>query len=292
MKKVIRLEEFIDDMYSLNSRIGSHTSKTDTQSSYKLLIQTQAEYSNLVDDFFQFKYFLGELIYVKVNTGQQFIIPDQDWFFEIISKLVSNQMNSTKLDYDQTVNVSSLAYSKLEESTFLDEFKIADYQQIEFISQIIVSLDLLMEIETEKQNSFVIPNHFQNIHPSQIDLKEIWTDKLDGCFQVSSFYEFPFRLASSVLVRVFRMFIKLFKVDYLTEEYFLFQEGCFNCLIRYWNGRLEVSVRSVDISAILSDEQLEGELDEFKKSILCLFNEYKIVVECCLFKNSIPFKVN
>ena len=84
-------------------------------------------------------------------------------------------------------------------------------------------------------------------------------------------HEFPFRLPSSVLTRVFSKFLKLFEIDYLTREYLLFQEGCFNCLIRYKeSGRLEVSVRLV----------------------LCLFNEYKIVAECCFFENSIPFRVS
>ncbi len=107
-------------------------------------------------------------------------------------------------------------------------------------------------------------------------------------------HEFPFRLPSSVLTQVFSRFLKLFEVDYLTREYLLFQEGCFNCLIRYEEtGGLEVSVRAVDFGAVLEEEgQLDGELAEFKKSILCLFNEYKIVIECCLFENSIPFRVS
>ena len=50
MKKVIKLEDFIDDMY-LRSHIPSGKS-------YKLIIQTDSKFSNLVDDFFQFKYYL------------------------------------------------------------------------------------------------------------------------------------------------------------------------------------------------------------------------------------------
>ena len=73
--------------------------------------------------------------------------------------------------------MSRLTYASLQavslvESGFLDEFKIADHQQVEFISQIVVSLKFFMEIETEKQRSLVVPDHFQLL-PSEIQLKEI-----------------------------------------------------------------------------------------------------------------------
>ena len=59
MKKVIKIEDFIDDMYNHNSKIGSVDIKTnEVHHSYKLIIQTQAKYANLVADFFEFKYFL------------------------------------------------------------------------------------------------------------------------------------------------------------------------------------------------------------------------------------------
>ena len=50
MKKVIKLEDFIDDMY-LRSHIPDGKS-------YKLIIQTDSKFSNLIDEFFQFKYYL------------------------------------------------------------------------------------------------------------------------------------------------------------------------------------------------------------------------------------------
>lgn len=59
MKKVIRIEDFIDDMYSQNARIGQVDKDTkEMHKSYKLIIQTQPNFSNLIEDFFQFKYFL------------------------------------------------------------------------------------------------------------------------------------------------------------------------------------------------------------------------------------------
>ena len=50
-------------------------------------------------------------------------------------------------------------------------------------------------------------------------------------------------------------------------------------------------MRTVDFTKILSDDILLKDLKEFKKSILCLFNEYKLVLECVLFDHSIPYSV-
>lgn len=202
-------------------------------------------------------------------------------------------MQSTKLFYDRSLNMSILAYSDFVEPNFMDEFKIADHQQVEFILQIIVHLNFLMEIDTEKMKALVVPNYFQ-YNKSEIDLAVIWPTNLEGCFQASSFYEFPFDLPNSILTRIYSKFVHLFEIDYLTSDYLLFQEGCFNILIRYSREtqQLELSVRTVDFTKILCDDCELKELKEFKKSILCLFNEYKIVVECSLFENSIPFNVS
>lgn len=45
-QKCIKLEEFIDDVYANDAQ------------QFKTMIQTRARYSNLVDDFLQFIYFL------------------------------------------------------------------------------------------------------------------------------------------------------------------------------------------------------------------------------------------
>ena len=48
-QKCVKLEDFIDDVYSNDAQ------------QFKTLIQTKTKYSNLVDDFFQFNYFLVSL---------------------------------------------------------------------------------------------------------------------------------------------------------------------------------------------------------------------------------------
>jgi hypothetical protein len=53
--------------------------------------------------------------------------------------------------------------------------------------------------------------------------------------------------------------------------------------------RIELSIRSADISEILDDENAKN-VKNSKKSFLFLFNEYKLVLESILFQNSIPFK--
>lgn len=61
----------------------------------------------------------------------------------------------------------------------------------------------------------------------------------------------------------------------------------------YVKERLELSVRSANLTDLFHHEfSFKDDLFEFKNSILCLINEYKIVVDGVLFENSIPFYVN
>lgn len=106
---------------------------------------------------------------MKMPTGQQFIIVDQEWFFQIIRKILQNDMKSTKLHYDRSLNLSRIDYSAFESPDFMNEFKIADYQQIEFITQMISSLSFLMDVDIKNLCTFVLPNQFTN-HTTDIEL--------------------------------------------------------------------------------------------------------------------------
>ena len=169
---------------------------------------------------------------MKMETGQKFIIFDQEWFFQLIRKILQNDMKSTKLHYDRSLNLSRIDYSVFESPAFMDEFKIADYQQVEFLTQMIPKLSFLMDVDIKDLCTFVLPSQFTT-HITDIELDKIWVKNLEDCFQVSSFYTFFFELPNMVLVRIFNKFLKLFEVDYVTNEYLLFQEGCFNILIRH-----------------------------------------------------------
>ena len=56
--------------------------------------------------------------------------------------------------------------------------------------------------------------------------------------------------------------------------------------------QLELNVRCVDLNEIILVEKLKTAVNDSKKGILVLFNEYKIVLEAALLENSIPFYVN
>lgn len=306
MKRVVRIEEFIDDMYSRSSKIGTLDARTrEVHSSYKLIMQTQERFSNLCEDFFRFKYYLGECVFITVPANNQtFVIFDQEWFFQIVRKVLGGGLKSTRLEYDKLLNMSSLSFEATASAAFMDELKIADYQQVEYLLQIVVGLDLLMETGKQslrkqtaagevQRHCLVVPNLFQ-AHASQIDLATVWSKNLSGSYQVSLFYEFPFPLPTSIVVRLLGPFLALFEVDYLTEDFLLFQEGSFNILLDYkrTKNELELSVRTVDFAKILDNSGLVKDLTHFKKSILCLFNEYMIVLECRLFDAGIPFVVS
>jgi hypothetical protein len=141
-KKVIRLEDFTDDTYSQSFSLFNQQHLIQEP---KLLIQTQPHFSRLVEDFLQFKYFLGECFCVTLPTNQTFVVFDQEWFFRIVRKIVGNSMEAAKLEYDHLVNVWSLRMESLEASEFMDEMHIANYQQVEFIYQILIDMDFVMK---------------------------------------------------------------------------------------------------------------------------------------------------
>ena len=57
--------------------------------------------------------------------------------------------------------MSSIKNETFKTPAFMDEFQIANVKQVEFILQIIISLNFLMKIETESENLVVIPNYFK-----------------------------------------------------------------------------------------------------------------------------------
>ena len=55
---------------------------------------------------------------------------------------------------------------------------------------------------------------------------------------------------------------------------------------------MQLSVRAANLTDLFKHEfSFKDDLFEFKNSILCLFNEYRIVLECVLYENQIPFNV-
>lgn len=168
-----------------------------------------------------------------MNSGQQFIIFDLKWFFNIIINILNpNETIKTQLDFNPSTNLTYLKNEYFKNPDFMDTFTIADAQQVEFIFDIIKSFNLIIKIENEKENFVVLPNYFTKEKPI-FDLNLLWPKELTGCFQTTSVYEFYFDLPNAILTQIMSCFFKLSNVDYITSDCLLCNEGCFNILIQY-----------------------------------------------------------
>ena len=92
---------------------------------------------------------------------QQLIVYDQEWLFKIIERILSNKTKSASSTYNQQTNMSSIKCETFKTPAFMDEYQIANVKQVEFILQIIISLNFLLKIETESDNLLIIPNYFK-----------------------------------------------------------------------------------------------------------------------------------
>ncbi len=124
-------------------------------------------------EFIFYNIFKGECIYIKEpNSDQKFIILDQDWFFDAVSKL-SNLMTSGDKTNDvlEQSLLSNLTYLKneyIKSSKFMDELNLADMQQVEYFFDLLNYFNLTMRIQTEKENLCVFSN-FISKNPVSIE---------------------------------------------------------------------------------------------------------------------------
>ena len=178
-RRILRLEDFIDDVYQLDEK--SPIAKC----SFKLLIQTDPLYSNLIEDFLQYKRLLGEIIYTKLhNSDQWVIITDIAWFFIVTNKILAeldrgilelrtrgskpqkeatiatNERRIIEVEYDENKNIFFAKLNKLlKNSEFLDDFVIQNQLQAEMIMNLLRQFDILILVENQVDNLLILP-HF------------------------------------------------------------------------------------------------------------------------------------
>ena len=182
-RRIIRLEDFIDDVYQLDEK--SPIAKC----SFKLLIQTDPLYCNLIEDFLQYKRLLGEIIYTKLyNSDQWVIIVDIAWFFIVTNKIIAeldqgilelrtkgpkpatksesnitNERRIIEVEYDENKNIYFAKLAKLLRKTeFLDDFVIHNQPQAEMIMSLLRQFDMLIRVENQVDNLLILPNYLSS----------------------------------------------------------------------------------------------------------------------------------
>ncbi len=103
----------------------------------------------------------GECIYVRISTGQFLFISDQKWFFSVLEKifkLAVDEVENSREDFSSD-SVSFIKYEYLKSKDFMDECKIADMQQVEYLIEILTSMNILVRSENEKTRSILVQKY-------------------------------------------------------------------------------------------------------------------------------------
>ena len=112
---------------------------------------------------------------------------------------------------------------------------------------------------------------------------------MEDCLEINSKYDFFYKAPRSLINELISAFMQLPFISFLSETCIIGNEGCFNFRLQFSKDlqRLELSLRTL-VKFELSDKSLK----KLKKCLLCLFNEYKVIVEATLLERSIPYKVS
>ena len=124
-------------------------------------------------------YCKGECIYVRISTGQYLFIADIKWFVEIVNKIFQAASLPDALDKSSPSNstVSFVLYDYLRSSTFMDECRIADRQQVDFLLEVLVALNVIIQLEGERNKLIVVENS-QNIPKAHSTATNSFMDQL------------------------------------------------------------------------------------------------------------------
>lgn len=78
----------------------------------------------------------------------------------------------------------------------------------------------------------------------------------------------------------------------ISATHIICQEGCVITSIQLFDEtKLRISSRIIDLSDINIKQNFENVLKKLAKTFICLFNEYRIVLENVLHENMIAFSV-
>ncbi len=103
----------------------------------------------------------GECFYVKISTGQFLFISDQKWFFSLLAKIFKLTESGVENSLEEFPSqfVSFIKYDYLKSAEFMNECKIADIQQVDYLIEILTSMNVLVRSENEKTRFVVVEKY-------------------------------------------------------------------------------------------------------------------------------------
>ena len=100
--------------------------------------------------------------------------------------------------------------------------------------------------------------------------------------------EFYQPLPSELFIKIQSLYSNL-PVKSLTKNHIMFQEGCVSTFIELIQSGLNITSRVIRLPGL--NFKIKESEEHFTNTLLCLFNEYRIMMESVLLKSSMPYKV-